>query len=229
VIHPRSDMRRCGRRYLKVVDYPNYRVQMTQDQLNKLQKKLVEDSERAHEAGIRQTGLSGQVCEFLLRKELEKRFPTVNFDTGVVILKPCQLAGLNSPLSRRGVASPQIDIIAYKGKPVIRFGEIISIMEPSVLFAIEVKKWITEKNMKVVNKQVERLKTDLARMVLLVSFRHHGNFSQIKKLSVADQTFLFSRATPKNQYPWTDKTIWLHEGELEGLFDGIDKILMGCN
>jgi hypothetical protein len=196
---------------------------MTLVQANKLQRKLVEDSERAHEAGIRRTGLSGYVCEFLLRKELENQFPGINFDTGVVILEPDRLKELNSPLSRQGVVSHQVDIIAYKGKPLIRIGEIVSVMKPSVLFAIEVKKWITA-DVKFINIQVERLKNDLVRKVFLVSFRHHGDFSQIKKLSVVDQTFIFSSATA-NHYPWNDNTNWLNEGELQGLFDNIEKIL----
>lgn len=105
---------------------------------NKIQKRLVEESELLHYHGVRHTGLSGTTCEDLLLKELRKLVPEINFGRGVIKLKN-DIFG--SDLKIRHL-STQMDIIIYKNKPIFNSGSVIVVEPSNVLGIIEVKKWL---------------------------------------------------------------------------------------
>ncbi len=191
---------------------------------DRIQRDLVIESERAHMYGIRGTMLSGQVNEKLLRKCLGKLLsnacPDLSFDSGAVTLVPLKkLKKHREPRSNQ--RSPQIDIIVYRGKPKWRQDDVMSIPKKQVVLTIEVKKWITtnSKRWKKINGVIYDLRKVLGKPVLFVAFRHHGDFNDIKKLSHADGTYVFSRAT--DGYPGEDDSDWLHSGELDKLLQTI--------
>lgn len=190
---------------------------------DKIQRKLVIKSEKAHMYGVRGTMLSGQVNEKLLRHLLSKECRNLSFDSGAVTLVPLkELRKHGGP--RGNKRSRQIDIIVYRGKPKWRLDDVISIPRKQVILSIEVKKWITanQRSWKSINKIIYDLKKVLGRPVIFVAFRHHGNFDKIKKLSKADETYIFSRKT--NGYPWEDHSDWLYHGELGKLIETVKKV-----
>ena len=93
-------------------------------------------------------------------------------------------------------------------------------------FTIETKKWIAPREFSGEQSQLNKLKQFTRKPVLLVAFRHHGKFAQLRKDCVADYLFTFS--SPSHNYPAYDrkfKTDSLISGQLLDLCETIDGLL----
>lgn len=176
---------------------------------DKDQLRLVNKSERAHEAGLRHSGISGDICESLLIKILRKLIPSFNFGKGQMITKNLEGAYL-----KKEDLSKQIDIIIFKGKPKKKIGDFVAVFQEKVQGIMEVKKWAYPKMLER-NKKLKEILKIKKFPVFFVAFRFHDrknkkiNWDQkIKKLRLKNHYCFsgnYSRKRNKNLYPWQEK------------------------
>jgi len=192
---------------------------------DRIQCDLVIQSEKPHEFGLRQKGISGTICSWLLRDFLRSEFPYVKFDEGTV----CS-AGKKG-WYKSDQFSPQCDIIAYRGSPWERLYEYVVIPKKNVFLTIEVKKWISlsdviDRNEKY-NKQIKTLRQSTEKSVFLVAYRTSSSMEKIKQGSVADKTYIFSGSTGTRYPDYVEDfdTRFVVKGELERLVKDIRNIV----
>lgn len=180
------------------------------------QYRLVRDCEKPHQFGLRHKPISGDISNQLLVDFLRKEFVRLNFHTGVI----SKAKSRSKPSRKDRGLSPQADVIAYRGSPSYSAYRYAVVPTKKVLFAIEVKKWISpkslSKNRRGLNGQLLKLRRFTEKPVLLVGFRHYGDAQWIRSQSKADETFLFSGGRPRG-YPEKIKEFKkrvLHSGEL---------------
>jgi hypothetical protein len=154
-----------------------------------------------------------------LKEFLTRELAHVNFDDGQV-----WKGEGGGPIDTRDL-SPQCDIIAYHGSPIYeRFGHVVVPLN-QILLVLEVKKWVRPSD---TFAQIQRLRGFLRKPVLLVGFRHDGDYAEIAKKAGPTSTFLFSKRSPQNRYPddvANFETSCLRKGELERLVKEIGKNL----
>ena len=187
--------------------------------LSEAQYKLVVECEDPHCHGLRHKGVSGDIANRLLLDFLQRRFPRLSFGTGVVSKARSSKKRYKHSSEK---LSPQADVIAYVGSPYFRRYQYVVVPRSRVLFVAEVKKWIAPQAVSARNRrlngQLTRLRKFVSKPVILVSFRHHGDASVLKRNAQASRTFLFSDASPRG-YPCDIPNFrrrHLHAGELEG-------------
>lgn len=184
---------------------------------DQIQKKLVEISERAHQAGITHTGLSGMLCENILIAELRKALPGFNFDRGVVRFNTDQATH-----KKEGLSS-QIDVIIYRGKPLFAADGVVAVPVGQVLGVIEVKKWIYPKMLTLLKESIKNIhkifkeKSGRPIPIFLVAFRIHERKAKNRGWFYKQSNFptpykyaffgKFSRADKRILYPWEEE-IW---------------------
>lgn len=188
-----------------------------------LQMDLVVRCEKPHEFGLRHRGISGDICNKLLRDFLGQEFPRLSFDTGVTT--PREKKGDWFPAASEEL-SPHCDIICYIGPPFEQIYDYIVVPLKFVLFTIEVKKWVWPLDLRDpergYNKQVQGVRQFTGKPIGLVCYRHEGKYQDLMKNSVADATFLFS--TQSRDYPDYAPDFFdncLHKGELERLVNWV--------
>lgn len=195
---------------------------------DRIQYELVVGCEKPHELGLRDTGISGDVCRRLLGDFLQREFPHLHFDCGIVSSAETRPTIYEHSSKALG---PQTDIIVYSGSPYERIYEYAVVPKRQVIATIEVKKWLGvdafEKKPRSFNDQLRKLREFTGSPVFLAAFRHHGSLVQLKKKCAANGLFVFSSATP-GRYPHyvTDfKKGYLHSGELLRLCRAIERSL----
>ena len=191
---------------------------------DRIQNDLVIQSEKPHEFGLRQKGISGTICSWLLRDFLRKEFSHVRFDEGTI----CSAS--KKGLYKSDQFSPQCDIIAYRGSSWERLYEYVVVPVKNVFFTVEVKKWISKGDVahkeKRVNLQLKRLKDFTNKPICLVAYRTSSNVPNLKSGSIADHTYVFSKGTP--EYPdYTEdfETSYVVKGELQRLVSNVRTIV----
>ena len=99
--------------------------------MQQVQDGIVDFSERLHKLGLRHSGLSGQLCEQLLKRELVKD-THLQYTTGQIILD-------------NGKSSPQIDLIMHQTRienAICSISKDINVVPlHDVVGVVEVKKW----------------------------------------------------------------------------------------
>ena len=140
--------------------------------MQKVQNEIVDYSERLHKLGLRHSGLSGQLCEQLLKRELTKD-TQLFYTTGQVT-------------SGNRKSSPQIDLVIHK-KPIhneiTKLSKDVNVVPRyDVVGIIEVKKWTfpkmaldIAKKMTVIRRYV---KADIP--LIHVSIRHKDRHTFVK-------------------------------------------------
>jgi hypothetical protein len=96
-----------------------------------VQDNIVDFSEKLHKLGLRHSGLSGQLCEQLLKRELAKD-TSLKFTTGQIVFGD-------------GESSPQIDLIIHQKtieNEISGISKDLNVVPlDDVVGVIEVKKW----------------------------------------------------------------------------------------
>lgn len=114
-------------------------MQLQKMDYDKIQENLWWEADQSYRAGLRNTTLSGRICEELLIESLRKCIPNLKFNSGQIILKD------TSKVKNEKEMSSQIDIIVYEGE-AHKYGEIVSVEKEKVILVIEVEKRIKSKN-----------------------------------------------------------------------------------
>lgn len=190
------------------------------DKQNERQYELVAQSHDDLEYGLRARSITGDICTRLLRDFLAKEIK-MNFNSGVVNLGNTK----KDPETKE--ISPQCDIIVYRKQPRYKNYDYVVAPRGNVAAIIEVKKSISEKQVRGINKQINRFRKEIRKPIFLVAFIHDGEKERIIKQSQADGTFLFSK-NPHIDYADNIpdfKEKYLHRGELEKLVSKIKKLV----
>ncbi len=192
------------------------------EESNKIQRDLIEQSERPHFEGLRHAGLSGTICENALIKALKKSVPSLNFNRGMIKFCKKDLVGAGL---KGGDLSTQIDIIIYKGEPLYRtVDDYVIVHISNVLGVVEVKKWSYPKMIEVIKNSLGEMKDKLISLgfpnieMFFVSFRFHDRkktpqswFSQITSIPDFIHSYCFAGGFLAkggiNNYPWQE-TWW---------------------
>lgn len=213
------------------------------DDFNKTQKWLVEQSERAHEAGFRHKGLSGTICENLLTEALRKDIPEFSFDRGIISFA---IDPTSTSVSSKNL-SPQLDIIIYRGKPLARIGDQVIVHESQAKGIIEVKKWLYPHSLHRAQAQLEQIKKLTDRLSktknviepFLVTFRFHDRqkiernwFTETKNFGIKNRYCFsgkYSSVNGTNLYPWQEKwwdkfDTYPYAGEYKRLVNDIKRL-----
>lgn len=190
---------------------------------DEIQYDLVVRSEKPHQFGLRDKATSGDICNRILIEFLRNEFPHFRFCPGTITLAERRTAGYRWSSAD---LSPQVDIICYLGHPYDEIFDYVVVPLKQVKFTVECKKWISPSDLQRVQKQIERLQRFTRKPVFLVTFRHHGSFDQLKKLSPADYFFAFSGRS--HGYPEDAegfRTESLRSGELLELRTQVENLL----
>lgn len=206
------------------------------DRFKQIQKDLVEKCERAHEAGIRQAGLVGTVCEDSLVDALQKDIPELNFGRGVIKLGNPEKIG--SSLVSKDL-STQLDIVIYRGPPRITIANCVVVLKNQAVGIIEVKKWQDPKTIVSTNEYLEKLRKKVGSgiPVFLVAFRfkdrvkHRNWFTETGSYDRNWHYCFFGRYSRRNSrdlYPWEEDS-WSnfendYAGEYKRLVNSIKKL-----
>lgn len=191
---------------------------------DQIQYDLVVRSEKAHEFGLRHKATSGDICNRILIDFLRSEFPPFRFNPGTITAaekRPLRYEHSSADLSR------QIDIIASMGSPFDQMYEYVVAPLRNVKLTIETKKWIQPKGLEGEQKKLQEISKFTRKTVLLVAFRHDGDFSELRKKCAAASLFAFS--TRSIGYPEDDTTFrsnCLHTGELLRLCATVDDLLL---
>src|SRR3989338_10667621 len=213
------------------------------DNFNKTQKWLIEQSERAHEVGLRHKGLSGTICENLLTEVLRKDIPDFSFDRGIILFATNPAS---KPVNSKDLP-PQLDIIIYEGKPLAGIGDQVVVHELQAKGIIEVKKWLfpdslfrAQAQLEQINKLTDKLSnTKNIIEPFLVTFRFHDRkkivrtwFTETKNFGIKNRYCFsgkYSRVNGVNLYPWQEKwwdnfEAYPYVGEYKRLVNDIKKL-----
>lgn len=197
-------------------------IHIMPEDYNATQKWLVENCERMHEAGIRHTGLSGNICEDMLMEKLRLSIPDLKFSRGVIKLG---FHKQDNAWVESEDLSTQIDVIVYAGEPDYELEGCVVIPLSKTRGIIEVKKWSTPKMLRpeesvasklMVLKREFAAKSTVQIPVLFVTYRFHDrstkdvNWFTESKGFPADRSYCFygglARNEKRNLYPWEEST-----------------------
>lgn len=194
---------------------------MNSNYYNQTQKQIVELCEKANYYGIRHKGLSGTVCEDVLTNALKRDVADFKFGRGVIKFSK----NLGADIKTKNDLSPQIDILIYKGEPIINIHNTVVVDISQVAGIIEVKKWLFPKNMSRAQETIGKLKLLIEELknktskevkIFLVAIRFHDRFtidvnffSELKKYPASNTYCFYSHYSKdvngKILFPWEDK------------------------
>jgi len=188
-----------------------------------IQAELVIQSEKPHEYGLRDKGMSGRIVQELFKQFLRSEFPHYHMDEGIACSlnnkTEFQQQGTQSTTSK--FLSPQVDILFYSGKEWERITDYVVVQRNRVHCVLEVKKW--DQKIDSLREQIQNLEAFFSCPILLVVFRSTKRSFKIIKEEFGENSFIFSTATPSDYPDYIPLGDWLINGELQRLVTRINK------